>query len=96
MQKVVTRIDNNRRRNHKKISYRLQVIDSARFMASSLSNCVNNLAEGNLKIKCKYKHADKKYEKSGIKYKHCDRFIGHANFKDDLIKYTCLSCNNNY
>ena len=32
------------------ISYRLQFIDSARFMASSLSNPINNLAEGIHKI----------------------------------------------
>ena len=34
--------------------YRLQFIDRARFMASSLSNLVNNFAEGINKIKCKY------------------------------------------
>ena len=33
------------------ISYRLQFIDSARFMASSLSKIANNLAEGIHKIK---------------------------------------------
>ena len=35
-----------------KTSHRLQFIDSARFMASSLSNLVNNLPEGIHKIKC--------------------------------------------
>ena len=34
--------------------YRLQFIDRARFMASSLSNLVNNFAEGINKIKCKH------------------------------------------
>ena len=29
-------------------------------MASLISNLVNNLAEGIHKIKCKYRHADKK------------------------------------
>ena len=38
----------------KNISYILQFIDSARFMASSLSNLVNNLSEKIHKIKCKY------------------------------------------
>ena len=36
-----------------KISYILQFIESARFMASSISNLVSNLSEGIHKIKCK-------------------------------------------
>ena len=40
----------------KNISYILQSMDSARFMASSLSNFVNNLSEGIHEIKCKYGH----------------------------------------
>ena len=50
--KEVTRIDKNGKEIKKKtISYRLQFIDSARFMASSLSKIANNLAEGIHKIK---------------------------------------------
>ena len=30
----------------KSISYKLQFIDSARFVVSSLSNCIDNLVEG--------------------------------------------------
>ena len=52
----------------KNISYILQFIDSGRFMASSLSNLVNNLSEGIHRIKCKFGHNDKKYETCGIKY----------------------------
>ena len=44
----------------KNILYILQFLDSARFIASSLSNLVNNLSEGIHKIKCKYGHDDKK------------------------------------
>ena len=44
----------------KKISYILQFIDSATFLASSLSNLVNNLSEGLHRIKCKLGHDDKK------------------------------------
>ena len=44
----------------KNISYILQLIDSARFMASTLSNLVNNLSEGIHTIKCKSGHDDKK------------------------------------
>ena len=36
------------------ISYKIKFIDSARFMASSLSNLVDNLTEGIHKIKCKH------------------------------------------
>ena len=71
-------------------------IDSARFMASSLSNLVNNLSEGIYKIKCKYGHDDKKCETSGIKYKYYDCFLESKNFKDDLIECKCLCCNEKY
>ena len=59
--------------NTDKIQF-LQFIDSPRFMASSLSNLVNNLSEGIHKIKCKYGH-DKKCETCGIKYKYYDCFL---------------------
>ena len=55
----MTRSDKNGKEITKMISYRLQFIDSARFMASSLSNLVNNLPEG-IKHKTKYQHNDKK------------------------------------
>ena len=38
----------------KNISYIFQFTGSARFIASSLSNPVNNLSEGILRIKCKF------------------------------------------
>ena len=59
----------NGRNIAKNISYILQFIDSASFMASSLSNLVNNLSEEIHRIKCKYGHDDKKCEICGIKYK---------------------------
>ena len=71
----------------KNMSYILQFIDSARFMASSLSNLVNNLCEGIHRIKCKFEHDNKKCETCGIKYKYCDCFLEYTNFKDDLIEY---------
>ena len=46
VEKEVTRTDKNGKEITKTTSYRLQFIDSARFMASSLSNLFNNLAEG--------------------------------------------------
>ena len=53
----------------------LQFIDSARLMASSLSNLVNSLAEGIHKIKNKCGHDDKKSKNCGIKYKDCSCFL---------------------
>ena len=58
-------------------------------MSSSLSNLVNNLSEGIHKIKCNYRHDDKKCETCGIKHKYCDRVIEYTNFKNDLIEYKC-------
>ena len=74
----------------------LQFIDSARFMASFWSNVVNNLSEGIHRMKCKYKHDDKKRENFGIRNKYCDCFLEYANFKDGLIEHKCLCCNKNY
>ena len=63
----------------------MQFIDSARFMAGSLSNLVNNLSEGIHRIKYKYRHDHKKCETYGIKYKYYDCFVEYISFKDDLI-----------
>ena len=57
-----------------------QFIDSTRFMASSLSNLVDNLAVGIHKIKCK----------------DCDCFLEYESAKGNLIKYKCLSCNKDH
>ena len=74
----------------------IQFIDSARLMASSLSNLVNNFSERIHKIKCKYGHDDRKCETCGIKYEICDYFLEYTNFKDNLIEYKCLCCNKKY
>ena len=60
IKKEVTRIDKHGKRIKKNVSYILQFIDSARFMATSLSNLENNLSEEIHKIKCKYRYDDKK------------------------------------
>ena len=44
--KKVTKFDKDGNKNVMIISYRIKCIDSTRFMASSLSNLVDNLAEG--------------------------------------------------
>ena len=60
IEKEVTRIGKNMEEITKNISYILQFIDSARFIASSLSNLVNNLSEAIHRIKCKFGHSEKK------------------------------------
>ena len=65
-------------------------------MASSLSNLVDNVAEGIHTIKCKYGHDNEKCETCEVKYKDFDFFLKYPNVKDDLIEYKCLSCNKNY
>ena len=91
-----TRIDKSREEITKYISYILRFIYSSRFMASSLSNLVNNLSERIHKIKCKYEHDDNKCEPFRIKYKYCECFLEYTIFKDDLIKYKCLYDNKDY
>ena len=54
MEKENERIGKNGEEITNAISYKLKLIDSARLTASSLSNLVNNLAEGTHEIKCKY------------------------------------------
>ena len=54
IEKNVTRFDKNGEEISKYISYRVHIIDSARFMESSLSNLDNDLSEGIHRIKCKY------------------------------------------
>ena len=49
----------------------MKFIDSARFMASSLLNLVNNRSKGIHKINCKFKHDDKNV-------KHAELNIGIA------------------
>ena len=62
IEKEVIRIDKKGEEITKNISYILQIIDSARFMTSLLSNLANNLSEGLYRIKCKLGHDDKKCE----------------------------------
>ena len=50
-------------------------------MASSLSNVVNNLADGTHKIKRKYGYDNKKCETGGIKYKDCECCLEYTNVR---------------
>ena len=71
----ITKIDKDCNERVATIFYTIKFIDSAKFIASSLSNLVDNLAEGIHKIKCK----------------DCDCFLKYEIDKDNLIKYKCLS-----
>ena len=53
IEKEVTGIDKDGNENVVTISYKIEFIDSGRFMATSLSNLADNLTEGIHKIKCK-------------------------------------------
>ena len=77
IEKKVTSIDKDVNESVVTISYRIRFIESARFMACSLSNRVDNLAE--------------EIHKSKRKYCYC--FLEYESVKDNLIRYKCLSCN---
>ena len=78
----------------KYIFYILQFFNRARFMASSLSNLVDNLSEGiPRRNKCKLMIENVKYVELS---KYCACFLEYTNVKDDLIEYKCLSCNKCY
>ena len=51
--KEITKINEDGNKSVDSISYRITFIDSMRFMTTSLSNLVNNFAEGIHRIKCK-------------------------------------------
>ena len=74
------------------MSYRLQFIDSVRFVASSFSNLVNNFTKGIHKIKCKFRYCNKIFKTCKTKYKNFDCFLEYIIFKDDLIESKCLFC----
>ena len=80
MEKEVTKIDNDGNKSAVTISHKIKLIDSARFMAPSLSNLVDNLTERIHKIKCKDSNC----------------FLEHESVKKTLIKYIFLSCNKDY
>ena len=65
--------------------YISQLINSSRFILISLLNLVNYFSEG--KIKCKFKHKDKKFKTCRTKCKYCRYFLKQTNFKDDLVEY---------
>ena len=94
--KEVEKIDKNGEEVTKTIYFKLQFIDSARFMASSLLSLCDNLANEIHNIKCKHGHDNKKWETCAIKYNDCEFCLQYKNVKDDLILCKCLWFNRNY
>ena len=62
------------------MSYKINLIASARFIVTSLANFVGNLTEEIYKIKCK----------------DCKIFVEYKSVKDNSVKYKCACCNRNY
>ena len=77
IEKEVPKVDKEGNENIITISYKIKFINSVRFIASSISKLIDNLAEQIHEIKCK----------------HCHYFLEYESVKDTLIKYKCLSCN---
>ena len=71
-------------------------IDSARFMASSLSNFAKHLAQGIHGSRCTYGYDNKTFEKCGIKYKDCECYVEYINSKYYSLILKCLCCNTSY
>ena len=76
----ITKIDKNRNESAVTISNKIKFIDSARFTTTSLSDIIDNLAD--------------RIHKG--KYKDCNCFLDYESVKDNLIKYKCLYCNEDY
>ena len=71
VEKGVTNIDKDGNWTVVTTSCIIKLVDTARFMASSLSNLVDDLEKGIHKIRCK----------------DCDYFLKYKSVKDNLIKY---------
>ena len=80
IEKELLKVDKEGNKNIITLSYKIEIIDSARYMATSLSSLVDNIIEGINKIKVK----------------DCDCFIEYEIVKHNLITYKCPSCNRDY
>ena len=65
-ERKITKIGKNVEKITKTRSYRLQFIDTAKFIASLLQNFENYLTERTQKTKCKYGHDNKNVKKLGL------------------------------
>ena len=67
------KIDKDGNESVETISYKIKFINSVRFIATLLSNLVDNLAEGIHKVKCK----------------DCDCFLEYESVRENLIRCKC-------
>ena len=75
----IRKIDKDVNEDITTVSHKIKHIDSTRSVASWLSNLVDNLREGNYKIK----------------YKDCNCFLKYGSVNGNLIKYKCFYYNKN-
>ena len=80
VKKEITKKDNNGNDKTTKISYKINFIDSCRFMSISLSNLVSNLSEGLHNDRC-------------IDCKSC---LNYMTTKDEQLISRCFRCKKNY
>ena len=80
IKKEITKKDKNGNNKITKISYKIQFIDSCRFMSTSLSNLVSNLSEGLYNDRC-------------IDFKSC---LNYMTTKDEQSIFRCFRCKKNY
>ena len=90
IKKEIIKIDKECNKAVETTSYKIKFIDSMQFMATSLSNLVDNLTEGIHKIRCKDCNYFLEYESQS------NRVSLIVSVKNSLIKYKCLSCNKDY
>ena len=67
-------------KNGKTITYKIKLIDSFRFMSSSLPSLVDNLSEGFHNSKCK----------------ECDSYCDFMEVKDEKLHFKCFDCRKKY
>ena len=77
------------KKSEEKISYRLQFLDIARFMASWLLNLVDNLPEWNHTINWRQRHGDKKLNECNTKIMSVV-LLEYTNVEHNIIQYNCL------
>ena len=80
IKKETTKQDKDVKDKIKKISYKIKLIDSYRFMSTSLSNLVNNLSQGFHNDKCT----------------NCKSCLDYVTTKDEQLIFRCFRCKKNY